>query len=259
MTESLSSNSLEDCDSMEDYPQLNDDLSMPGSEKQLINVLVTGFGPFQGHEEVNPSWEAVKELKKLGVAHNVNLVTVEVPVEYQHVQKHIPLLWKEYRPVLVVHVGVSSIAKEVTIETCAHNDGYKNLDVAGKCAPSQCYKTNGKECINTGLNVSKLCADVNESSCLAMAVPSSDAGRYLCDFIYYASLNEDRSKVIFVHVPPLDEPYTAAELGHSLKMVVISMMKQLNLYRPLPLPNPDLMNQLAQLNDRGYEAVSGDT
>ena len=70
------SSSSTDCDSASEYPQLNDDLSMPGTQKRMATVLVTGFGPFSNYTE-NPSWQAVKALKTLGVAHNVNLVTLE--------------------------------------------------------------------------------------------------------------------------------------------------------------------------------------
>jgi len=232
-TVSHSSSDSED-DDQHIYPQMNADLSMPGSVKPMIDVLVTGFGPFGDHN-VNASWEAVKELEKIGVAHNINLVTVEVPVVYEAVKELVPTLWLEYKPQLVVHVGVSGIAEEVTIESCANNSGYYRPDVCGKTAPSECFKKNGEECIASGLDVAKICQDVNESNCLAMALTSHDAGRYLCEFTFYASLCRDRKRVIFVHVPPLGEPYTARELGHALRSVIISMLKQLNLYHPLSL------------------------
>jgi pyroglutamyl-peptidase len=62
-------------------------------------VLVTGFGPF-GEHKINASWESVKLLpgtdieKELGI----QLVTVEIPVEYSYVQQNIPALWDVYKP-----------------------------------------------------------------------------------------------------------------------------------------------------------------
>ncbi|XP_067946651.1 pyroglutamyl-peptidase 1-like [Watersipora subatra] len=240
-----SSSSEEDCDER-CYPQLNPDLSMPGVKKEKITVVVTGFGPF-GEHKINASWEAVKELSKLGVAHNVNLVTQQIPVEYESVQKIIPELWKQWQPKLVVHVGVSSIASELTFERQAHNNNYKMPDVAGKSAPSQCYNIDeGDRCLETGLDISKLCDDVNQSGCLAMATSSEDAGRYLCDFTYYASLCQDQSRTCFIHVPVLDQPYTSSELGHALQCSVQCMLKQLDLYHPLSLPSEEVMEQTRQ-------------
>lgn len=235
--------SSSDCESRssdhEEYPSLNSDFSMPGTVKQPANILVTGFGPFD-HHEINASWEAVKELATLGVPCDSKLITREIPVLYDHVNHHIPDIWRSIDPKVVVHVGVSGDANEVTIETCAHNLGYDRLDVSGSTTPLQCYKTDGTDCIHTGLDAQRICQDVNESSCLAMATVSSDAGRYLCEYIYYASLCEDSTRVVFVHVPPLNSPYTAKELGHALQVVIVSMLKQLGLYHPLPLSNDEL-------------------
>jgi len=64
--------------------------------------------------------------------------------------------------------------------------------------------------------------------------PSVDAGRYLCDFIYYCSLAESlrplasqtnerdrkRSKVLFVHCPPVDEPLSTQYVTDALKHIV---------------------------------------
>lgn len=242
-----SSSSDEDFDP-EMYPQMNPDLSMPGSTKPMITVLVTGFGPFGDHT-INASWEAVKELRKMGVTHNVKLITHEIPVEYQTVKQLIPNLWNQHSPDLVVHVGVSSIAEEVTIETYAHNECYNKQDVTGNTAPSECYQKNGRDCLETGFDVAQLCMDINNGSCLAMAVPSKDAGRYLCEYTFYASLSQKSSCVAFIHVPPLGSPYSSVELGDALRCAIQSMLKQLNLYHPLPLPSAELMDQIKRNHD----------
>ena len=50
--------------------------------------------------------------------------------------------------------------------------------------------------------------------------------RYLCDFIYYTSLNIKDNCVAFIHVPPLDKPYSAEQLGLGLQMAVKAMLQQ---------------------------------
>ena len=157
-------------------------------------------------------------------------------------------MWKHHNPDLVVHVGVSGVAEELTIETLAHNEGYKRLDVTGNTAPSQCYLKNGCDCLATGFDVEKLCNDINGDSCLAMAVQSNDAGRYLCEYIFYASLSQKTSCVSFIHVPPLGEPYSAQELGDGLRCAILGMLKQLDLYHPLPLPSPEVVQQFLEQN-----------
>ena len=54
-----------------------------------------------------------------------------------------------------------------------------------------------------------------------------DAGRYLCDFIYYKSLHLCQCPVLFVHVPPLDKPYSAEQLGQGLKDLLEVLVSKL--------------------------------
>ncbi|KAK3098217.1 hypothetical protein FSP39_017294, partial [Pinctada imbricata] len=91
---------------------------------------ILGFGPF-GEHKVNASWVAVQRLAEFGVKDDVELVTREIPVDYDMVKEIICSLWEEEKPDLVVLVGVSGIAKVITIEQQAHNDGYCRKDVKG--------------------------------------------------------------------------------------------------------------------------------
>ena len=56
---------------------------------------------------------------------------------------------------------------------------------------------------------------------------SEDAGRYLCDFIYYKSLHMNKCPVVFVHVPPLNEPYSGEELGHALRDILEALLGEM--------------------------------
>ena len=48
--------------------------------------------------------------------------------------------------------------------------------------------------------------------------------RYLCDYSYYTSLYAGQRRCGFVHVPPLEEPYSSKELGLALQAVVTEML-----------------------------------
>ncbi|XP_035643630.1 pyroglutamyl-peptidase 1-like [Oncorhynchus keta] len=187
-------------------------------------VIVTGFEPFGDHT-VNASWVAVQELERLGLGQSVDLYVCEVPVEYQAVQSLLPSLWKQHQPQLVVHVGVSGIATTVTLEKCGHNHGYKRVDNCSFCPDSQCCLDGGPDCIDSVIDMDLVCKRVN-SSRLGVAVSvSKDAGRYLCDYTYYTSLYLGKGRSAFVHVPPLEKPYSAQDLGRALQAVVGEMLE----------------------------------
>jgi len=49
--------------------------------------------------------------------------------------------------------------------------------------------------------------------------------RYLCEYIYYSSLHMKRNHAAFVHVPPLNRPYSKQELCQGLKKILLAMLK----------------------------------
>lgn len=67
----------------------------------------------------------------------VRLITDEIPVCYDFVQEQVPNKWRsddnKCNVIAMLHVGVSSIAKRVTLEEIANSDGYNKFDINGKC------------------------------------------------------------------------------------------------------------------------------
>lgn len=88
-----------------------------------------------------------------------------------------------------------------------------------------------EEEIHTDIDVERLVAHLKE------AYPeyirdSVDAGRYLCDFTYYCSLAEaqrqkekdssgKRTKVLFLHCPPIDQPLGTEEVTDMIKRTIV--------------------------------------
>ncbi len=191
-------------------------------------ILVTGFGPFH-HHVVNASWVAVQELKQLGVEHNSQQVPLEireVVVAYDVVSTTIPRLYKEVSPRLCVHVGVSPY-KCVKLERVARNRGYTTVDIKGKTPSSLACVSEGPDLICTTFNVDSVCRSVSQKQLDVKFDVSGDAGRYLCDFIYYQSLHQEQAPVIFVHVPELDKPYSVDQLALALKNIIEALLKEL--------------------------------
>ncbi|XP_075720732.1 pyroglutamyl-peptidase 1 isoform X2 [Rhinoderma darwinii] len=158
-------------------------------EKQSTCIVVTGFGPF-GEHAVNASWVAVQ---------------------------------------LIVHVGVSGMASAITLEKCGHNKGYQGLDNRQFCPDKQCCVEGGPECLQSSIDMDVVCERISAAGLDVQFTVSTDAGRYLCDFTYYTSLYESHGKSVFIHVPPLGKPYTAAQLGRALQtilQVILDMVEQ---------------------------------
>ena len=47
---------------------------------------------------MNASWETVKLLAKKGLGNDIDLVTYEIPVEYDTVRKVLPTYWEKHAP-----------------------------------------------------------------------------------------------------------------------------------------------------------------
>ncbi|XP_066263027.1 pyroglutamyl-peptidase 1 [Euwallacea similis] len=189
------------------------------SETTNNNILVTGFGSFGVHK-INASWEAVSALPDK--IESFNIIKNQIPVEYKYVEKNVPLLWEQYNPKLVIHVGVSSLSTEIQLETCANRTGYIKQDVSEACPQSGqacCGKRNSEDCIKTGLSTEVICNRLNQNPLLKASL-SCNSGRYLCEFIYYVSLNVNSKRTLFVHVPPLDQPFSKSQLTFALEEII---------------------------------------
>lgn len=197
----------------------------PGQQENP--VFVTGFGPFRQHT-VNASWVAVQEMAKLGIEHRskkVPLKIAEVPVAYDIVTSEIPSLHERIKPRLCVHVGVSPYTV-IKLEKYGRNTGYIGKDVYGKAPHTKVCVPGGPECIPTQFAVEEISETLSRRQCEVTFETSHDAGRYLCDFIYYTSLHHGASPVVFVHVPELDNPYTAKQLGTALKHLIEVLLEK---------------------------------
>ncbi|GAV02820.1 hypothetical protein RvY_13338 [Ramazzottius varieornatus] len=198
-------------------------------------VLVTGFGPF-GEHSINASWEAVQQLKTINdLTEQVDLIIHEIPVAYSAVTTIVPELWKKYDPDLVIHCGVSSLLawkSAIQIERHAHSHGYHRPDVECQIPEGGRYCSDEEErCLSTNVCVDK-CHTWTTNSARSYTnycnVPvcqlSTDAGRYLCEFIYYTSLRINPNATLFIHVPPLYKPFSAHDIAMAIKTVILKVV-----------------------------------
>ncbi|XP_061035972.1 pyroglutamyl-peptidase 1-like protein isoform X2 [Eubalaena glacialis] len=179
-------------------------------DSQSSCVVVTGFGPFRQHL-VNSSWEAVKELSKLGLGSDmeVELRILQLPVDYRE---------------LVVHVGVDPAAKAIFLEQCGKNWGYGDADIRGFHPERGVCLPDGPEVIASGVSMRAVSRRaVVEGVEVAF---SRDAGRYVCDYTYYLSLHHGNGCAALVHVPPLSPSLPASLLGKALQVIIQEMLEE---------------------------------
>jgi len=189
-------------------------------------MVVTGFGPF-GEHSTNASWEAVRLLPQICTDLKIPVKVEEIPVEYAWVQNQPESRWKD--AAFTVHVGVSGRDSVVTLECGAHNIGYCKPDIESSCPQGECCVNGADEEASTCLNMEEMLEQVSQAGSetgLEFQL-SKDAGRYLCDFVYYKALHCSAGRALFIHVPPLNKPYSANQLAEAIAIVLKTITKMI--------------------------------
>ena len=166
-------------------------------------ILVTGFGPFPGFAE-NPSAWLVETLAERERAARRALDARILPTAWADVAL-IPRLFETLQPHAMIHFGVSARAKAFHIEASAHNRVARRDDARGAMLKARTIRESGPSRFDTPFPAADLAAHLRRSGIAART--SRSAGAYLCNFLYYHSLEwalGQRSVplVVFVHVPP---------------------------------------------------------
>lgn len=132
-------------------------------------------------------------------------------------------------PHLVVHVGVNAHSKKIHIEKCASN-GFclKDYELKTLLEPRVHLENSGKcELLETTLNVDSIVNFLN-SNYKSIYNASCDAGSYLCGYIYLKSLDKNPSRVVFIHVPPIDETFSIKETSNGVLKIIEQCLLQLS-------------------------------
>lgn len=157
-------------------------------------MIVTGFGPF-GDITENPSSQ---NLPLLRPRRNVRGIS-GLEVSMEAVDR---FLSSQSAEEAMVHFGVNQNATAIEIESVAVNEMRFSI-------PDNKGVTRNGETIDSGapLTLSTSLVDVSLLvQALALdgfpVVSSTDAGRYICNYIYYKSLQLTNQRSLFIHVPP---------------------------------------------------------
>jgi pyroglutamyl-peptidase len=168
-------------------------------------VLLTGFGPFPGVADNPSAWLAETLARRAARDADAEFHARVLPTAWQDA-RFMPRFYEELQPHVMIHFGVSQRATTFRIERSAHNRAARRIDAHGLMPSARTIRPDGADRFDTELPAAALAAHLR--SCGVPAASSRSAGSYLCNFLYYHSLDWARQQadprlVLFVHIPPL--------------------------------------------------------
>jgi pyroglutamyl-peptidase len=208
-------------------------------------VLLTGFGPFPGVAE-NPSGWLAETLAGRKNAQGVYLYRHVFPTDWDTVAALTPKLHQSLQPHVMIHFGVSPRAKTLRIERSAHNRAARRHDASGRLPRTPAISPAGAARLDTSLPVTAIAAHLRAQGHAASA--SASCGRYLCNFLYYRSLEWAKAQgrdALFVHVPLTPAQggtFSADALLHAAQETVdvvlrsVAVQDRTRLAEPAPAP-----------------------
>ena len=149
-----------------------------------MKVLVTGFTPFN-NEINNYSSEVLKYID------NVDKVILDVLYDECYLILDNSTNLNEYD--LIIALGEARSRNELTLELRAKNVSSCSLkDNLGVLKNDEVISANANEFLYTKVDVSKVKDDI---------IFSNDAGKFVCNNLYFHLLENHPDKAIFIHIP----------------------------------------------------------
>jgi len=190
-----------------------------------MRLVCTGFEPFSAHD-YNPSWDVAR-----GAAERVADASdaVELPVEYEYVRQWaVGGSWREggQRPDAVVQFGLGETRETIDLESTARNLRGTRADEAGAATDAAgALRPGAPDRLTSNVSIDSLRSSLArrlEPHDLPDVSVSDDAGTYVCNALYFHTLDEiansdsgdpvPEAEILFVHVPWL-EPDDARRVG----------------------------------------------
>jgi pyroglutamyl-peptidase len=207
------------------------------------------------------------DTRMLSVTKKVHIDICFMPVEYAAVINKVPVFHGREAPrprsrgdeidqfdpsrqyYLFLHVGQGRPGG-IKIETRGFGHGYKKEDFASKLPPpvvrgeqdslgyplAEAVALDGDDSLRTTIDTGSLAERLSQAHPDISIARSDDAGRYLCDFIFFASLAEaimaarrgehkgrPLAKVLFVHVSPPDQPLSISQVADVLQSLIAAL------------------------------------
>jgi pyroglutamyl-peptidase len=172
----------------------------------MRTILITGFGRFPG-SPVNPSGIVAARLarRRRPALAETRRVAHVFATRYDAVDRELPALLKQEHPDIVVMFGVATRSRQVRVEERARNRMALFPD-AGRFRPAGQTIALRRDALRNPLPLARLVQAARATG--VAAVRSRNAGSYLCNYVYWRSLEaaarpDGPGIVIFIHVPPV--------------------------------------------------------
>jgi pyroglutamyl-peptidase len=204
-----------------------------------MRVLLAAFGPFPG-APFNPSAALVEKLARrrrpalAGLVRSVHVFATN----YASVDRDLPKLFAK-QPDLVLIFGLAGRRRQICIETRARNAVSVLFPDASGHRPSNSTIQSGGPYALFGRAPFRALLGAARSSQVRVRL-SRDAGRYLCNYVYWRALErapQGRPLVQFVHIPavangprprrrgqPRRHPPSLAQLVAAAEMLLVELV-----------------------------------
>jgi pyroglutamyl-peptidase len=170
-------------------------------------VLITGFGPFPG-APFNPSATLAKALarRRRPAFASLDRTAHVFATRYASVDRELPRLLAQ-KPDVVLLFGVAGRRRTLCVETQARNAVSLLFPDASRHRPQQGLIEKGAPAVLKGNAPFTRLVGAAKTR-LAASRLSRDAGRYLCNYVFWRALSHTRGSrplVQFVHIPPVSQ------------------------------------------------------
>jgi pyroglutamyl-peptidase len=171
----------------------------------MTAVLITGFGRFPG-APFNPSGPLALALAKhrrpafAGIRRAAHIFETS----YAAVDRDLPKLIAKHKPVIVLMFGLAARTSFVRVETRAQNTRSVLFPDVNGFRPGDRAIVRGKPALQGLAPFRRLLGAARAARVPART--SRDAGRYLCNYVYWRALEASRSGTPlaqFIHIPPV--------------------------------------------------------
>ena len=145
-------------------------------------ILLTSFDTWMPHQKSNASDDLLGKISQREFLSDSLIFLRKLPVDYQAAPKQAIAKINQIQPDLLICCGLAESRAKLTVESQAFS---------------------GQNCRKTSVNLNNLVAD------LPCTEISHDAGKFVCEALYYSVLNylqhssQPDIPCIFVHVPVL--------------------------------------------------------
>lgn len=170
-----------------------------------VNLLLTGFEPFD-QDPLNLSWEVARALD--GWQHGGATVrAVQLPCVFGDAAVRLEQAMQQWRPALVVCLGLASGRSEITPERVAINvDDARIPDNAGRQPVDIAVATDGPAAYFSTLPIKAMVRAMRAAEVPASV--SNTAGTFVCNHVFYALMHRlaaggAAARGGFIHLPTL--------------------------------------------------------